>query len=478
MARLSRTQTALARTSSEHVPNYIYDVDNVCIGLASNIPEQTGDAAVTPSAILSATRPITIPHTRISCGVFWYQDFGLEYTRSNSPTTWMGWYDWRWNHSHLAGHNQQGYFKDRHPSLGWYQGDNVDIQKWQVKWMLEHGCTWAVLQQRTTTIDTGAWSTSSNIAYWVYQLMVNVPAVVDGTFQVALWVPQSDSSGASALAPTNGNWSSGVSYTTGQTVINTAFDNRQYVALRNNLAKQPNSNPLDWAVLAMPSSWSSIASFYAAYSTRIKTIIRNGKIYPVMFFFEGETCRAAWGSGSWRIWLQELGAALNAANPTWEGVAVLVRASPTPSICDGVAGSGLINYDTAETNRAFIIRSDYNGTDASSGASGSYQSLIDQFPTFSSAGKAEAIQRRAYTVPTSLKSIPPHSSTFDYPGHTPTKFGEFVTKVMTKLETGEGYPLLLISNVSEWAESGPGLQPNKQDGFGYLTALKQAIVSI
>ena len=68
-----------------------------------------------------------------------------------------------------------------------------------------------------------------------------------------------------------------------------------------------------------------------------------------------------------------------------------------------------------------------------------------------------------------------------YQGHSPAKFEAFIRKVRVASETGKGYlgsdgrPMLLIYNVSEWTEGGPGLQPNMQDGFGYLTALKSAI---
>lgn len=35
--------------------------------------------------------------------------------------------------------------------------------------------------------------------------------------------------------------------------------------------------------------------------------------------------------------------------------------------------------------------------------------------------------------------------------------------------------ILTCYNVSEWAEGGPGLQPNRKDRFGYLDALREAV---
>ena len=36
--------------------------------------------------------------------------------------------------------------------------------------------------------------------------------------------------------------------------------------------------------------------------------------------------------------------------------------------------------------------------------------------------------------------------------------------------------IITLYNISEWAEGGPGLQPNVQDGFGYLEAIRNAIM--
>ena len=36
--------------------------------------------------------------------------------------------------------------------------------------------------------------------------------------------------------------------------------------------------------------------------------------------------------------------------------------------------------------------------------------------------------------------------------------------------------LITCYNVAEWAEGGPGLQPNMQDRFGYLEAVRDVVV--
>jgi hypothetical protein len=453
----------------------IYDSDGTPIGIAANPFETRGENGVTTKSILPLAPTPTPPVTTIDCGAFWYQDFGLEWIRQNSAgigaPSWMGWYDWRWNHASAVGQN---YYPDRHPALGWYRGDDLHTLSWQVKWMLEHGCTWAILQQRNDpTPNTATWSDPATINHWIYQLFTNIPAVTSGAFKLALWMP--NSSGVPSLSPSNGTWSSAAAYTIGQTVINTAFDNRQYTALTNNTNRRPDLNPTDWQIRPMPANWNAMVSLLAAHPNSVKTIQRNGATYVVVFFWDGESMRASWGTNTLRVWLQDFGAALNAANPSWEGVAVLFNKSPSPSAADGVSGlGGTINYDLAEAGRAVFLRTDYNGIEASAGASGSYQSIIDNFPAFSSATRATAISRRVYSVTTGAMSVAPISG-FNYPGHSPAKFQTMIEKIRTRIESGNGYPMLLIANVSEWTEQGPGLQPNMQDGFGYLTALKNAI---
>ena len=43
-----------------------------------------------------------------------------------------------------------------------------------------------------------------------------------------------------------------------------------------------------------------------------------------------------------------------------------------------------------------------------------------------------------------------------------------VEKAVNKILTDDLPRMLTVYNVAEWAEGGPGLQPNKKDGFGYL----------
>lgn len=407
------------------------------------------------------------PITTVDTGVFFYQDYGLEYTRVSAPGSFV-WYSWFWNWRDIA-----GYQPDREHVLGFYEGDHPSVLRRQVKDLVGYGVNFMIIQQGGSIPDSGgAWTIYSNANYWIWQLMTNVKAVRDGFMKLVFWLPGAGVSGI--YQPSAGAWVSGTSYTTGQSALNTAYDNRQYVALRGNVGKQPNSNPLDWALRPMPNDWTLYINFLTTNKAKIKTVDRAGKAYPLTFFFETESCRAVWGTGTFNNWLADFAAGVRAAIPEWGGICILMRTSPAPSLVDGVAGVGLINYDSLEAQGVFILRTDYSGLAASSGATGTYQSIIDRFPTFPGTSVSAGIGRRVYVMPTALVTMAPHPSTFSFVGHSPVKFGQLCTKVVAEVLAGRGYPMILV-NGFEIAEAGPGLYENVQDGHGYGNALLSAI---
>lgn len=69
-----------------------------------------------------------------------------------------------------------------------------------------------------------------------------------------------------------------------------------------------------------------------------------------------------------------------------------------------------------------------------------------------------------------------HPSGWTISGNTPALFELWATKAVTYLrEKKPLLPVVTIYNISEWGEGGPGLQPNVQDGFGYLEAIANAL---
>lgn len=525
----------------------VKDSDGREIGLPANEQERAGGDGPIPNAALPLAPLPAAPDTAVDCGAYWYNDFGLEWTRLNQRKSWMGWYDWRWNWRSTNGFtggnpSGQGYLPDRHPTLGWYRGDDRNTLSWQVKWLVEHGCGWAVLQQRTLLPDDdGQWNNPTSLAHWCWQLTMNMPAVNAGLFKLCFWLPHTAGptlvqQGPSAAvwrdgqptgkgrtvrdardgkayramrdgvttapgsnqadwepAPTGqtataGQWSPDISYSPGTSVLNPA-DQRLYRALKPSAGVPPDRQGIGegkaWEPVPMPTAWAAFAAFYARHAAKIKTTRHNNKTYALVFMWEAEICRTVWGDATFSQWLQQLGQAMAAAHRGWDGVAVLMRSGPLPSTAAGKRGTGHIDYDQALAGSALLLRTGYPLSQHSRGAKpgpNGYQSLIDTFKvTTAEDGRTTGDDRYVHCVPTSLSTVRPHDSKFGYHGHSPEKFGAFVRKVRKAAEDGAGYvdangrPTMLIYNVSEWAEAGPGLLPNQQDRFGYLGELLKAI---
>lgn len=77
---------------------------------------------------------------------------------------------------------------------------------------------------------------------------------------------------------------------------------------------------------------------------------------------------------------------------------------------------------------------------------------------------------------TAAHSHTPHPSKWLCSGHRPELFGEELRKAVAHVQTHDMLRIVTCYNVAEWAEGGPGLQPNMQDRFGYLDAVKAAVV--
>ena len=80
-------------------------------------------------------------------------------------------------------------------------------------------------------------------------------------------------------------------------------------------------------------------------------------------------------------------------------------------------------------------------------------------------------------VMTSAESQYPHPSKWNLHGSTPELFKTALERAVNDVQKNNIPKFLTIYNVSEWAEGGPGLQPNKRDGFGYLNAVKEVLSS-
>ena len=82
-----------------------------------------------------------------------------------------------------------------------------------------------------------------------------------------------------------------------------------------------------------------------------------------------------------------------------------------------------------------------------------------------------ATENTVMGVMTATLSSPEHTSTWNVPGSTPELFQKALNHRIQHMLKYNLPKMITIYNVSEWAEGGPGLIPNIQDGFGYLDAV-------
>lgn len=126
---------------------------------------QHEDCAVyagTPLDFGELTEPPTVEHAAgsgpddIDVIAHWYNDFGLV-----GGSGWKGWYDWRWNfptNRDAAGTDPQlGYDPARHPTLGFYEGDDPRVLGWIAYWLRSAGVR-AVSFPQSRGFTTDGWS--------------------------------------------------------------------------------------------------------------------------------------------------------------------------------------------------------------------------------------------------------------------------------------------------------------------------------
>jgi len=117
--------------------------------------------------------------------------------------------------------------------------------------------------------------------------------------------------------------------------------------------------------------------------------------------------------------------------------------------------------------------------------SGSYAALPATGDTYAERVASYARPVDCWTAPnvvTSCHTHTPHPSKWNCPGSTPELFGQMLSKAADVACAGvpapdqQGSPpIVTCYNVAEWAEGGPGLQPNMRDRFGYLQAVRDVV---
>ena len=172
--RFESKDGVLIRNSKFDTPIVNFDDNGNLIGLMHNHLElKYGDELfIDHGNLVSPPVSTKVNDTIVDVVPYWYNDFGRKSQQTSSG--WKGWYDWQWNHHDCTSIEgiTDPYDPSRHPLLGWYRGDEVEVLDWTCYWLREYGMDQSILLAG----DWGdTWSDPSNGQYWVYNLLNNTP---------------------------------------------------------------------------------------------------------------------------------------------------------------------------------------------------------------------------------------------------------------------------------------------------------------
>ena len=164
----------LIRNAISNTPIVNFDKSGNLIGLMHNHLELKYNGPNFRKVGNLVSPPISTKqnHTIVDVAPYWYNDYGLQSQLSDAG--WDGWHDWQWNHHDCTtiGGITDPYDPSRHPLLGWYRGDEVEVLDWTCYWLREYGMDQSILLAGGWG-DT--WNDPSNGQHWVYNLLNHTP---------------------------------------------------------------------------------------------------------------------------------------------------------------------------------------------------------------------------------------------------------------------------------------------------------------
>lgn len=260
------------------------------------------------------------------------------------------------------------------------------------------------------TIDTTAWNNSANSHYWVYQLFNNVP-----NFKTLKYAMSGPSSGTQAN---------------------------------------------------FEAHWTDMKNNVMATNRNYHVTTINGKTYPTIYLYDMATIRTSVFAS-------------NANFETWmKGMATYFQGHGHDGVCILGRNASYYTGSTQTKNTAqvlndfgvYVFETDYGAFPGSYSPATVFSDYVNQYYTAYDAVKF----RRIPNVMTG-RSSKFHPSGWTQTGTTPALFQNVLQNAINLATTNDTIPnIVTIYNVSEWGEGGASLQPNMQDGFGYLNAIRQA----
>lgn len=361
--------------------------------------------------------------TKVDFIPYWYNDFGLERTIANGTGS-STWYYWDWNfHSNKSDDPAKNYDAERHPLLGYYRGDDATVLEWQCYWMKEYGINTTILMGTNDSPSSPEeWSEPTNSSYWIYQLLNNVPN----------------------------------------------FKNMQYIMLMPTLMRHSDSTVSGgWVYEAdnLKQWWSTaIEDIYGKYDN-CYVIEKDGKKYPVVYLLDESVIFVT-------------------LNNSEDAVKQFFKAASDKFKTLGYDGFAMFSRNESSRITAFgdwfeendILRYITKYEPLGDKSSNTYENMVNNYVENYNAeysGVSTPVLANAFT---GAYTHSPHPSGWNAPGNTPELFEKLVKAQVEMIEEKDMPKIITCYNVAEWAEGGPGLQPNMKNGFAYLEAVKNAVV--
>lgn len=184
---------------------------------------------------------------------------------------------------------------------------------------------------------------------------------------------------------------------------------------------------------------------------------KGGKKYPVISVLEETQYRGYFnGDANVAKFYKELAKRFQSYG--FGGFALYVR---QPLNLGDMSADGVLRFETSYTPNYTVPHYTNRYT---------YSDLVNNF-------NPPVDSTKIISVATSVDSQRPHESNWECPGTSPALFSQYMKKAVSHLQKNPSMPqALMVYNVSEWAEGGPGLVPTVKDRFGYLEAIRNNVL--
>lgn len=208
----------------------------------------------------------------------------------------------------------------------------------------------------------------------------------------------------------------------------------------------------------LEAAWLDMIDVIYARHSNAYVIEQDGKRYPVLYLWAEAALRGVFdnyrGSSELLAFYTRIAARFRELG--WDGVALFARQQASPKLLDRaeLARHGIVHM------QAFYAA-----------LHGKRETYPDYVSAYSPPVGADVIT----SVVTAHHTHTPHPSKWQCPGHSPKLFEELLVKAVAHIEQHRMPRIVTCYNVAEWAEGGPGLQPNMKNRFGYLEAVRNVL---